>query len=101
MKGPPMKMIGLIEFGKTPSDEKWDQIVKAHEELQPTKSILVTNPFTRQPSEITSAKRLANVLTDGEIVGALRWTIDDSSIEVFGDTGTMTPLAEQIASEIG
>jgi hypothetical protein len=94
-------MLGIIEFGKIPTEQQWDKAVKAHKELRPTEAIRVVNPFTKDVSEITSAKRLAEVVKDDDTVGALRWCIDDSGVEVFGESDVMAPLAEQIAKEFG
>lgn len=62
---------------------------------------LTRQPFTRQPIKITSARKLIDVTSNGKTIGALRWTIDDSGIEVYGNENVMRPIAERIASEFG
>lgn len=95
-----MNLLGLITFSSPMSLEKWDSLLKLHNELTPTEAIEIVNPFTQEVTKITSAKKLANVIIGGKTVGALRWCIDDSGIELFGNAKLPKQFASRLATEI-
>lgn len=96
-----MQLFGLIDFTPELTVTRWEELIAAYDELSSTDSIQIINPFTEESERITSAKQMANVTIDGNLVGALRWCIDDSGIEVFGDRDKMQPLAEKLADDLG
>lgn len=96
-----MQLFGLIDFPPELTVTRWAELIAEYDELSSTDSIQIINPFTEESEQITSAKQMAHVTIGGNIVGALRWSIDDSGIEVYGSSDEMHPIAERLADDLG
>lgn len=96
-----MQLLGIITFSQSVSEQQWDAVLANRTDLLACDAIEVVNPFTREVTVITSAKRLARIHVDGAEVGALRWCIDDSGIEIFGDEALAKTFVSKLAQEFG
>lgn len=96
-----MELLGLIEFTSELTEQRWEELLAKHPDMVATDSIQMRNPYTENIDTITSARQLADVISDGVIVGGLRWCIDDSGIQVVGEARKMNAYAEELAKELG
>ena len=78
----------------------WREVIEAFE-LRPIESCEVVNPFTEEPMTLNTPLELAALVIDEERVGVVRWCSRGGGLDVFGDPGAMTGLAEAIAARIG
>lgn len=97
-----LKAIGWIGLSEDPmvSLATWREVIEAFD-LRPIESCEVVNPFTREPMTLDFPLELAEVMIDGGRVGLVRWCSRAGGLDIFGEPGAMTRLAEAIAARIG
>ncbi len=80
----------------------WIDLIREHPNLIPREPREAISPFTKKRMVIKPLPDVARVIIDGEEVGAMSWSMDDSNlIYVFGEPGTVTPLAQEVARSLG
>jgi hypothetical protein len=97
-----LKVIGSVVRSEDPmiSLATWRDVIEAFG-LRPIESCEVVNPFTGAPMTLDTPLELAeHVIGEGR-VGVVRWCSGGGGLDVFGEPGVMTPLAEAIAARIG
>lgn len=100
-----MDFIGEIVHEPDPpgiDNERWIDLIRQHPNLTPPETREAVNPFTKRSMAITPRPDVARVIVDGQQVGTMSWSLDDSNrIDVFGEPQAMAPLAHEIAEALG
>jgi hypothetical protein len=82
--------------------ERWIDLIREHPNLVPPEPREAISPFTKKRMVIKPLPDVARVIIDGEEVGAMSWSMDDSNlIHVFGEPRAVVPLAHEIARTLG
>lgn len=100
-----MDFIGQIVREPDPpgiDNQRWIDLIRRHPNLLPPEPKQGINPFTKQTMVIKPLPDVARVIVDGDEVGAMSWSLDDSNlINVFGDPQAVVPLAQELAETLG
>ena len=79
-------------------NRRWIALIREHPNLVPPEPREAISPFTKKRMVIKPLPDVARVIIDGEEVGSMSWSMDDSNlINVFGEPETVVPLAQEIA----
>jgi hypothetical protein len=97
-----LKVIGSIARLENPkvSLATWREVIEAFE-LRPIESCEVANPFTGEPTTLNTPLELAALVIGEQRVGVVRWCSRFEGLDIMGEPGAMTRLAESIAARIG
>jgi hypothetical protein len=80
----------------------WIALIREHPQLVQPEAREAINPFTKETMVVQPRPDVARVVVDGEVVGSMSWSEDDSNlINVFGETKAVVPLAIEIAGSLG
>jgi hypothetical protein len=100
-----MDFIGEIvaeQDGAGIDKRQWIDLIREHPNLIPPEPRETINPFTKERILIKPLPDVARLIIDGEEVGAMSWSMDDSNlIHVFGKPGNVSPLAQEVARLLG
>ena len=79
-------------------NQRWIKLIREHPNLVPPEPREAISPLSKRPIVIKPLPDVARVIIDGEEVGAMSWSMDDSNlIHVFGERDVVIPLAHEIA----
>ena len=80
---------------------RWVQLIASHPNLATFPSRDGINPFTKGPFTYRAHPGDAQVLVNGEKVGAMTWAQDGTNrIDVEGTRGLVEPVAIEVAAEL-
>src|SRR3954451_957850 len=100
-----MDFIGEIVREPDPpgiDNRRWIDLIREHPNLVQPEAREATNPFTKRSMVIKPLPDVARIVVDGQEVGAMSWSLDDSNlINMFGDPRAVIPLAHEIAEVLG
>jgi len=83
-------------------NRRWIDLIRAHPNLVPPEPREAISPFTKKRMVIKPLPDVARVIIDGEEVGTMSWSMDESNlIYVFGEPRRVVPLAQEIARSLG
>src|SRR6516225_725378 len=79
-------------------NQRWIDLIREHPNLVPPEPREAISPFTKKSMVIKPLPDVARVIIDGQEVGAMSWSLNDSNlINVFGEAQVVVPLAHEIA----
>jgi hypothetical protein len=82
--------------------QSWIGLIREHPNLVPPEPHEGINPFTKRPMVIKPLPDVARVIIDGQEVGSMSWSLDESNlINVFGQPQAVVLLAQDIAESLG
>ena len=106
-----MLFIGQIEAASESAKidpNRWLALIDSHRSLmhRPRVSVMVINPFTREPCEYTAASAsTADVLIGGAGVGSIWWALDGSpflNVQAEEESAeAVAKIAEEVATALG
>ncbi len=80
------------------SVDHWLEVARRQPNVVPEQPLKGINPFTRKPMNNCDAR----IMAGRKQVGLLQWYHqDDLGVAVFGEPGTMLPLARTLAELLG
>jgi hypothetical protein len=83
-------------------NRRWIDLIREHPNLFPPKPREGISPFTKRSMVIKPRPDVARVIVEGQEVGSMSWSLDDSNlINVFGQPEAVVPLAQDIAKLLG
>jgi hypothetical protein len=100
-----MDFIGEIVREPDPpgiDNQRWIDLIREHPNLVPPEPHEGISPFTKRPMVIKPLPDVARVIIDGQEVGSMSWSLDDSNlINVFGQPQAVVQVAIEIAQVLG
>jgi hypothetical protein len=100
-----MDFIGQIVREPDPpgiDKKRWFALIGRHPNLALPEPKEGVYPFTKKPMILKPRSDVARIIVDGEDVGTMYWSMDDSNlINVSGDPQVVIPLAHEIAGSLG